>query len=144
VVSGHVNRSLRVHDLAGHRLSATLHGHRAPLAVVVASPDGRMIASGARDGAVRLHDLESRETRGGHAEHGRTVAGIAFLDGGRRVASVAMDAAVVIWDADEPELPRVLEGGPGESFAGLAVSSDGRRLIGATAEGRFHVWLSRG
>ena len=144
VVSGHVNRSLRVHDLGDHRLVATLHGHRAPLAVVVASPDGRMIASGARDGAVRLHDLESRETRGGHAEHGRTVAGIAFLDGGRRIASVAMDAAVVIWDADEPELPRMLEGGPGESFAGLAVSSDGRRLIGATAEGRFHVWLSRG
>jgi len=144
VVSGHVNRSLRVHDVADHRLAATLHGHKAPLAVVVTSPDGSTVASGARDGAVRLHRLDSREERGGHAEHGRTVAGIAFLDNGRRIASVAMDAAVVIWDADEPELPRVLDGGPGESFAGLAVTSDGRRLIGATAEGRFHVWLSRG
>jgi hypothetical protein len=50
----------------------------------------------------------------------------------------------VIWSADEPELPGILEGGPGESLASLAVTADGRRLIGASAEGRFHVWLSRG
>jgi WD40 repeat protein len=143
-VSGHINRTLRVHDTADHRLVATLHGHRAPLSVLVTSPDGELVASGARDGAVRIHHVGSREGRGGHAEHARTVAGLAFLAGGQRLASVAMDSSVVIWDADEPELARVLEGGPGESFASLAVTVDGRRLIGATAEGRFHVWLSRG
>jgi predicted Ser/Thr protein kinase len=144
VVSGHVNRSLRVHDTADHRLVSTLHGHKAPLSMLVTSPDGELVASGARDGAVRVHHVDSREARGGHGEHGRTVAGIAFLAGARRVASVAMDSSVVIWDADEPELTRVLESGPGESLASLAVTVDGRRLIGATADGRFHVWLSRG
>jgi len=144
VVSGHINRNLRVHDAADHRLVATLHGHRAPLSVLTASPDGELVASGARDGAVRIHHLDSREVRGGHAEHARTVAGLAFLAGGQRLASVAMDSSVVIWDAGEPELPRILEGGPGESLASLAVTADGRRLLGAGAEGRFHVWLSRG
>jgi hypothetical protein len=144
VVSGHINRNLRVHDTVDHRLVATLHGHKAPLSVLTASPDGELVASGARDGAVRIHHVDSREARGGHGEHGRTVAGLAFLAGGQRLASVAMDSGIVIWDAAEPDLPRLLEGGPGESFASLVVTADGRRLIGVSAEGRFHVWLSRG
>jgi WD40 repeat protein len=55
-----------------------------------------------------------------------------------------MDTNVLIWDVNNPELPLTLSGPAGESFAGVCVTSDGRRLICATADGRFRTWLVPG
>ncbi|MBI4917277.1 MAG: serine/threonine protein kinase [Acidobacteria bacterium] len=143
-ITGHVNKSLRVHDTADHRLVATLHGHRAPLSALAVSPAGDLVASGARDGAVRVHHVDSRDVRDAHQEHTRAVAGLAFFPDGRRVASVAMDSNVVIADLAEPDLFYALTGAADEAFAAVWVSGDGRRMICAGADGRFHVWLCPG
>jgi WD40 repeat protein len=144
VVTGHAGRSLRVHEIASQKLVATLHGHRAPPTAVAPAPMGDVVASGARDGAVRLHGVETREQRGSHQEHGRSVAALAFFPDGQRVASVAMDNTVIIWDLNEHEVPVSLSGPAGESYTGVCVTRDGRRLICANADGRFRVWLAGG
>jgi len=141
VVTGHVNRTLRAHDIATHRLVATFHGHRSPPAALAVSPAGDLVASGGRDGWVRVHALDTREQLGMHQEHGRGVADLLFLPGDRKVVSVAMDNVAVVWSLDDPELTRTLVGSADESFTSLALARDGRRLICATAEGRFRVWL---
>ncbi|MGV8039143.1 MAG: WD40 repeat domain-containing serine/threonine protein kinase [Thermoanaerobaculaceae bacterium] len=141
VVTGHANRSLRVHEATGdHRLVATLHGHRSPVAALSVSPAGDLVASGGRDGAVRIHHVATREVTAVYQEHGRAVSAIGFFPDGRRVASVAMDSSLVIWDPAQPEMPVVLTGKPDESFAGLCVTADGRRVICACADGRIRVW----
>jgi WD40 repeat protein len=143
VVTGHTNRSLRVHETTGeHRLIATIHGHKAPLAALAVSPAGDLVASGARDGAVRIHHIATREQRGFHQEHGRTVAGLAFFPDGRRLASVAMDGTVVVWDPLDPEMPVGLTGKTDESFASVCVTQNGRKVIAASADGRFRIWLA--
>jgi hypothetical protein len=144
VVTGHAGRSLRVHEIASQKLVATLHGHRAALSAVATPPMGDVVASGARDGAVRVHHVETREQRGFHQEHGRSVAALAFFPGGQRVASVATDNTVVIWDLNEPDVPVALSGPAGESYSGVCITRDGRRLICANADGRFRVWLAAG
>ncbi|HPC82510.1 MAG TPA: serine/threonine-protein kinase [Thermoanaerobaculaceae bacterium] len=145
VVTGHANRSLRVHETGGdHRLVATLHGHRAPVAALAVSPSGDLVASGGRDGWVRIHHAPTREVRAAYQEHARAVAALAFFPDGKRVASVAMDSTVVIWDPEQPEMPLGLAGKPDESFAGLCVTGDGARLICACADGRFRVWRAAG
>jgi WD40 repeat protein len=141
VVTGHVNRTLRVHDIATHRLVATLHGHRSPPCALAVLPAGDLVASGARDGWVRVHALDSKAQLGMHSEHGRAIADVLFLPGGRRVMSVATDSAAVIWSLDDPELPQLVAGPEGESLTSLALTRDGRRIVAAAAEGRFHVWL---
>jgi hypothetical protein len=141
VVTGHTNRTLRAHDVANHRLVATLHGHRSPPSALAVSPAGDLVASGARDGWVRVHDVDTRAQLGLHQEHGRAVADLLFLPGGRRVASVAVDSTVVIWDMDDPELPLTLAGVAEEGFTSLCLADGGRRLVCATAEGTFRVWL---
>jgi eukaryotic-like serine/threonine-protein kinase len=141
VVTGHSNRSLRVHDTRDQRLVATIHGHKAPLAVLVVSADGTLVASGGRDGTVHVHHLDSRELLAQYREHTRAIAGLAFFPGGQRVASVAMDNTVVVHDTADPENPLVLAGASDEAFASVAVNADGRRLIAATMEGRFRIWL---
>lgn len=144
VVTGHGGRSIRVHEIATHRLVATLHGHHAAPSALASPPMGDVVASGARDGTVRVHHVETHEQLGSHQEHRRSVTGLTFFPGGQRVASVAMDNTVVIWDLNEPELPVSLSGPAGESFAGVCVTTDGRRLICANADGRFRVWLAPG
>ncbi|OFV81074.1 MAG: hypothetical protein A2Y78_15845 [Acidobacteria bacterium RBG_13_68_16] len=144
VVTGHVGRTIRVHEIASQRLAATLHGHHAAPNALASSPMGDLVASGARDGGVRIHHVESREQRGFHQEHSRSVAALAFFPGGQRVASVATDSAVVIWDLNAPELPITVTGPAGESFSGVCITRDGRRLICASADGRFRVWLFPG
>jgi serine/threonine protein kinase len=143
VVTGHTNRSLRVHETTGeHRLLATIHGHRAPVSVLAVPPAGDLVASGARDGAVRVHHIATREPRGLYQEHVRTVAGLAFFPDGRRLASVAMDNTVVVWDPLDPEAPVTLTGKVDESFAAVCVTRNGRKLIATCADGRFRVWLA--
>lgn len=146
VVTGHANRSLRVHETSGeHRLVATLHGHRSPVSALAVSDDGQVVANGARDGTVRLHHLATREMQGFHNEHTRSVSALQFMPGScARLASVAMDNVLVIWDAAEPELPVILSGKPDEAFAGVCVSADGSRIIAACADGRFRVWRAGG
>jgi WD40 repeat protein len=144
VVTGHAGRTLRVHEIASQKLVATLHGHRATPSALAISPSGNLVASGARDGTVRVHHLDTREQRGGHHEHSRSVSGVAFFPDGQRVASVATNNTVVVWDLNQPELPITLSGPAGESFAGVCVTRDGRRLICASADGRFRVWLAPG
>jgi serine/threonine-protein kinase len=141
VLTGHVNRTLRAHDIATHRLVATLHGHRSPPCALAVSPAGDLVASGGRDGWVRVHALDSKAQLGMHQEHGRAVADLMFLPGGRRIMSVATDSAAVIWSLDDPDLPQAVPGAEGESLTSLALTRDGRRVIAAAAEGRFHVWL---
>lgn len=140
VVTGHANRVVRIHDTSSFRLLATLHGARAPVSVVAASPDGERLAVGTRDGAVGVFELAERRALGWHQEHSRGVTAATFLAGGGRVASVAMDAAVLVWDVAEPEVPVVIQGAADESFASLCLTRDGRRLVAASADGRFHVW----
>jgi eukaryotic-like serine/threonine-protein kinase len=142
VVTGHTNKSLRVHDTASFRLVATIHGHRAPITALAASPTGAVAASGGRDGVVRMHDLDSREQLASHIEHTRPVASMAFFPQGRRVASVATDTAVVVWDLADPDRPTTLPGVAGENLVGVCVSADGRRLVCVTADGKFRVWLA--
>jgi serine/threonine protein kinase len=140
VVTGHTNRTVRVHDTESFRLVATFHGHRAPVSAVASSDDGNLLAVGARDGALRVFDLASREEVGAHREHSRAVTSALFLPGACRVASVAMDSVVVVWDATEPEAPLLLQGSDDATFASLAFARTRSRLIAARADGYFQVW----
>ena len=90
---------------------------------------------------MHIHALDTRAQIGVHQEHNRGVADVLFLPGGRKVVSVAMDNVAVVWSLDDPDLPQTLVGSTDESFTSLALATDGRRLICATAEGRFRVWL---
>jgi len=141
VVTGHAGRSLRGHDSASQRLVLTIHGHRAPVSTLAPSAGGSLVASAGRDGVVRIHDLDTREQVGEHREHTRAVSSLAFFPDDTRLVSVAGDHTVVVWRRDDPDDPEVLTGSVDDGFLAVAVSRDGRRVVAAGADGRFHAWL---
>ena len=62
------------------------------------SPDGRMLASGFRDGTVVVWDARQRRRLEELAGHTGPVYSVAFGPDGRTLASGGSDGTVVLWD----------------------------------------------
>jgi WD40 repeat protein len=57
-VTGGFDRTIRIWDLERGEQRFVLRGHRAPVQAVCFSPDGRRLASGARDGQIRVWESD--------------------------------------------------------------------------------------
>jgi WD40 repeat protein/serine/threonine protein kinase len=125
-----------------------------PNSSVAVSPDGRLLASLARDAAggvpaVKVWDsvdwnaktYAERWTLKGHAGY---VWKVAFSPDGRYLASGSWDSTVKIWDVKTGKEVQTLRGHAGFIY-GLAFSPDGRRLASASGHsghGEVKVWDS--
>lgn len=105
------------------------------------SPDGRFVASAAKDGGdVALWSLDGRELwRRFHEDAPlREVEAIAWMGDGAHVLSGGEDRTVRVWRARDGEPVRILR--HAASVEGLAVSRDGRRLAAGDEAGRLTIW----
>ena len=113
-------------------LDAKLQGHKAAVACLADSPDGRLLASGSRDRTVRLWHTRGRSQEAVLRGPTRPVTDLAFSRDGKTLASAA-DGDPNIWLYDVHEgcptatlaLPDAVKG---EGFSCLAFSPDGRTL----------------
>ena len=140
--------TLKLWDIPGDRLRATLESDGFSVESIVVSPDGRTLAAAGsagspwnrtQQGQIRLYDIAQapparrlvlvHDLDADHkANRGQDVfSDVAFTPGGDRVVAV-VKSAIVIWDAGtgvELECPERVTG---SSTDRLALSSDGRWL----------------
>jgi len=108
-----------------------LRGNSAYVSDLTFSGDGRVLASGAGDGAVRLWDVRARRLLGGPS-YGKRILGVAVSrDGGVLAASYYPEEKVQLWDVRA----RRPIGRPFAGYGTLAFSPDGRILAGDTTGG---------
>jgi WD40 repeat protein len=82
-------------------LGQPLKGHTGWVQSVAFSPDGKILASGGKDGAVVLWDVAGRRMLGQPLKgHTGWVQSVAFSPDGKTLASAGFDDAVVLWDID--------------------------------------------
>jgi len=155
VVSGAVDKTVRVWDLERGEELLVLAGHTGSVLAAAITPDSRKVISGSEDGTLRVWDLESGELRGTlrQSETERAISGKAHAGGilavavtpdGRRVVSASKDWTLKVWDLETGEMLHTLRGHQGWIEA-VAVTSDGRRAVSASLDRTLRVWdLERG
>jgi cytochrome c len=111
-----------------------IEGHRASVAALALSPDGRRLASASWDETARVTELADGATRVLEGHKG-PLAGLAFApDGG--IVTTGHDATLRRWPADgTAPLIRQLDA----PLAGVAVAPDGE-IVAAGADGKLRIF----
>ncbi|MBX7083343.1 MAG: protein kinase [Nannocystaceae bacterium] len=95
------NDAVMVFDTLRGDIVARSDDHRATVDAVAISPDGRTIATAARDGEIALRDADGLAARVRIAAHVDGVTAVVFSPHGDRLASVAPDGVVATWRVDD-------------------------------------------
>lgn len=94
----------------GVKLLRTLEGHDRGVNCLAFDPQGRLLASGARDGEIRLWGAESGKLLQKLRAHGISVNGVAFDPRGEMLVSASEDGTVGVWEAKSGNLLRTIQG----------------------------------
>ncbi|MBI3932905.1 MAG: serine/threonine protein kinase [Acidobacteria bacterium] len=140
IVTGHVNRILRVLDAGSGRLKATLRGPEALVSLLCPAPDERRLVVASHDRTLRVFDLVSQNQLCVMSGHKKPPTSLSFFADGRHLATVAQDNAVQLWDLETRSTLAALWGPAQESFTGVALFGGGDHIAVALSDGRIRLW----
>lgn len=122
----HIPRPRRS-PLAGKE-TLSLLGHKAEVASLDLSGDGKRLVSGSVDNTIKVWDLDSGKETLSLRGHANVVTSLALSGNGKRLFSGSEDHTVKLWDLDAGRDTLTLRGHTGD-VTSLALSGDGKRLF---------------
>src|SRR5205823_1168397 len=132
LASGNWDTTVRLWEITSGMEIATIRGHTGPVMSVAFSPDGLLLASGARDkkwqaAEVKLWSLRTRTELASVPGVADPVGGLAFSPDGKTVAVGDVRGSVFLWDVASKQVRKRLKG---HTTGTLVIwSRDGTRLV---------------
>jgi len=138
VVSGALDRAVRIWDVRARECRWALRGHDEWVNGVAVSPDGSMIASGSGDKTVRIWDTKKMQCRTTLRGHNDFVRSVAITNNSARVISASDDTHLRVWDIKRGTCERVLK----NHTKGIYSVATGRGAVAASAsrDATVKVW----
>jgi WD40 repeat protein len=121
------DNKLRIYDAATGKERKTIDAHKNGVWAAVASPDGKIVATGGGDHLVRLWDAATFREIGSFKGHTKEVLAIAFSPDGKTLASGGADRAIRTWDIATGKEKKVWHGHELKVLS-VAFSPDGKML----------------
>lgn len=139
-LSTSTDRTIKLWDLAGRKLTRTVASHSDMARVAVFLPNGERIVTAGDDGEIVLRSLAdgaplhvfSTKDHGG-------VNKIAISADGKRMVSGHEAGTVLLWDLEKRAALHV-ERAHGWPVAGVAISADGKRALSGSIDGDLKLW----
>jgi WD40 repeat protein len=146
IVSGSVDKTVKVWDTATGAELMTLRGHDDWVGSVAFSPDGKRIISGSGDNTIKgsgdntikVWDAANGEEVMTLRGHEGPVRGLAFSPDGERIASGSWDKTIKVWDAANGDELMTIRGH--ERIIGpVSFSPDGRRIVSGSMDWTIEI-----
>ncbi|MBM4025646.1 MAG: TIR domain-containing protein [Planctomycetes bacterium] len=142
-VSGSLDQTLKVWDLASGKALHTLGGHKGWVFAVAVRDDGRYAVSGSDDKTLMVWDLASGKAVQALRGHRGRVVAVAVTGDGRYAVSGSLDQTLKVWALASGKA-HTLRGHEGEVWA-VAVTKDGRYAVSGSSDTTLKIWdLSSG
>lgn len=126
IVSGSIDKSVRLWELETGKSIAVLQGHTDQVSSVAFSPDGRFVASASRDKTIKIWDISTLGPPQTLEIDTSERPVVTFSQDGRFIATAGLHGAVSMWEVATLKLVRTFQA-PAQVFS-LAFSTDGKWL----------------
>ncbi|MCT7966792.1 serine/threonine protein kinase [Laspinema sp. D1] len=139
LVSGSVDKTVKLWDLESGQVRQSLSGHSNEIWSVTFSPDGSKVASSSGDGTIKVWETSTGKLLHTLTDHAAWVMSVAFSPDGKQLASGGFDNTIKLWNAETGELIRSIAGHSGWVFS-LAYSPDGQLLASGSFDRTIKIW----
>jgi len=137
-VSGSLDKTVRLWNVANGKELRTFEGHSDAVTSVAFTPEGRVL-SGGRDRTVRLWDPVACKELGKFTGHTDTVRCVVCSPDGKRVLSGSMDGTLRLWDIQTFKEAYTFPRQEGGVYC-AAFAPDGKRFAFAGHDGGIRLW----
>jgi WD40 repeat protein len=141
-LSGGLDRTIKLWDVATSRLLRTFSLKNVVIASVAFSPDGWRVLSAGSDGIVRGWDTFTGQELFRLVGHTDAVSCVAVAADGDRAATAGHDGSVRLWDMRLKKELKRFEGHIGNVLC-VAFSPDGKSILSGGEDGTVRVWEMR-
>jgi WD40 repeat protein/serine/threonine protein kinase len=142
---------VKIWDVEGRRVSASLEGHEQPVIGLAFSRDGKRLASASADQVIKVWDAPAEKGAPSwrpaaswkvpplrKLSPGNLRLPLVFSADGRHLVSTVSNQTIRVWDVSTGATVKEV-GGSGDPLS-LALSPDGRLLAGGAGDGHVDVW----
>ncbi|OCL93957.1 caspase family protein [Aliarcobacter thereius] len=139
LVSGGLDKTIKIWDINSGKLLNTLYGHTDRIWTITISKNSKYIISGSADKTIKIWDFNSGKLLNTLKGHTSSVNSIAISPDSKYLFSGSLDKTIKIWDINSAKLLNTLYG-HSSGVLTIKISPDNKYLFSGSFDKTIKIW----